>query len=534
MSMDINDPVSVRPSIEVFSRELTLVGKTSWCRTMEVLINACSRSDAVSEFLNALFTPERAVLEELIKRYLYSPRGFIEFNEVMATIVRSRSHGPIHLDKFFKDSKGLEEVFGYIRKQQEFLLQGRPCESVTLHISTTSENPESLPNKCALPQHSSILQATKPEEEGTRSSTTHSYGANYFGGYRHYQPNLNPSLTSLYSGITKAPGHWDHHPSNVDMGLACAGSTRGPRIFPPLSLAQPSPTCGPLTFGFRALPEPPGSTAEIKHELNNELISVYTYNDFFKPDGSLKYPQPPPITHARDYECHECDKSYVNKRSLYNHLRIHKTPEERGAMQTPPSSESVDQEPSRKYACDVCGKRLSGEWELMLHTRTHSDFKAYGCGHCGKSYSDKGRLRTHMRSHSAHRPFKCTNCGKTFIHQGHLNRHRKYSCRIMDDMPPAELREAEEARPQSQEKSSDLRDSESPPQLLIGAGDINSISTAAEPGSGIAGIPAELPGCLSQAPLPPTPLFHFSEVYSSLVAARGDQPSAQENVPPNA
>ena len=399
VSMGINDPVSVHPGIEDLSRELTLVGKTSWCRTMEVLINACSRSDAVSEFLNALFTPERAVLEELIKRYLYSPRGFIEFSEVMATIVRNRSHGPIHLDKFFKDSKGLEEVFGYIRKQQELLIQGRPCEGVTLHISTTPENLESSPDNRALPQHSSILQMPKPEEGRIKNSTTHNYGANYLSGYRHYQPNLDPSLSSLYSGIIEAPGRWGLHPSNVDTGLACPGSPRGPRAIPPLTLAQIPPTYGPLTFGFSALPEPTGSTAEMKHELNNELISVYTYNDFFKADGSLKYPQPPPLIHARDYECHECDKSYVNKRSLYNHLRIHKAPSERGAMQTPPSSESVDQKPSRKYTCDNCGKGFSGEWELMLHARIHSDFKAYGCGHCGKSYSDKGRLRTHMRCH---------------------------------------------------------------------------------------------------------------------------------------
>lgn len=510
--------VSVTPNSGNNSKGSTLIERTGCRGIMEVLINACSRSDAVNEFLNALLTPERALLEELIEKYLCSPQGFITFNEVMSTIIRSRSHGPIYLDKFFKNPKRLEEVFEYIQKQRELLMQGHSCEGLMLSIGVSSENFTPLLKKRAPPQLPSTLQA--PVSGEVAIATTQSSSANCSDEYRHYQPRLGHNYSGPYPRMGE---HWSHRHPRVETELALPGPPRISEANPLLTLTQSSPAYGPLTFGFRALPESFGPTSGTKGELDSRLINVYMYDDFFKADGSFKFPQPPPLDHDQDYKCHECDKNYLNKRSLYNHLRIHKALSREETVQTSLSSKNADKKLNGRHTCDICGKEFSGERELMLHASIHSNFRAYGCGHCGKSYSSKGRLRTHMRSHSTHRAFKCPTCERTFIYKGHLNRHRRNSCKLAGDTPPAESKETEEAEPQQQEESLDLLDPESPPQLIIKEENINPISTVSESGDDNTPASAELPDCLSEAPLPPTPLFYFSEVYSNLGATGEEQ-----------
>ncbi|XP_043991155.1 zinc finger protein 260-like isoform X2 [Gambusia affinis] len=77
------------------------------------------------------------------------------------------------------------------------------------------------------------------------------------------------------------------------------------------------------------------------------------------------------------------------------------------------------------FKCDICGRSLKNQCNLVKHYGTHKGERLFPCETCGKSFSKKATLNVHMRIHTGERPFSCEICGKCFSQIGHLNVHKK-------------------------------------------------------------------------------------------------------------
>jgi hypothetical protein len=50
-------------------------------------------------------------------------------------------------------------------------------------------------------------------------------------------------------------------------------------------------------------------------------------------------------------------------------------------------------------SCDACGKSFVDKRSLMRHAKIHATNKPFPCLHCDKGYVDANSLRKHMRNH---------------------------------------------------------------------------------------------------------------------------------------
>lgn len=105
----------------------------------------------------------------------------------------------------------------------------------------------------------------------------------------------------------------------------------------------------------------------------------------------------------RKYECNLCDKHFVHKSSLVNHIRLH-------------SGE-------RPYVCGHCGKTFTLSSNLRRHARYHSGDKPFECDNCGKRFTRKSDLNVHRRIHTGERPYSCEICHRRFTYSSNLNSH---------------------------------------------------------------------------------------------------------------
>ncbi|XP_032420349.1 oocyte zinc finger protein XlCOF22-like [Xiphophorus hellerii] len=90
-------------------------------------------------------------------------------------------------------------------------------------------------------------------------------------------------------------------------------------------------------------------------------------------------------------------------------------------------SESQSHTDTKKssFKCDICGRSLKNQCNLVKHYRTHKGERRFSCETCGKLFLKKATLNVHMRIHTGERPFSCETCGKCFSQIGHLNVHKK-------------------------------------------------------------------------------------------------------------
>lgn len=105
----------------------------------------------------------------------------------------------------------------------------------------------------------------------------------------------------------------------------------------------------------------------------------------------------------RKYECNLCDKHFVHKSSLVNHIRLH-------------SGE-------RPFKCSDCGKTFTLSSNLRRHARYHSGEKPHKCENCGKRFTRKSDLKVHRRIHTGERPYSCQICDRRFTYSSNLNSH---------------------------------------------------------------------------------------------------------------
>lgn len=78
-----------------------------------------------------------------------------------------------------------------------------------------------------------------------------------------------------------------------------------------------------------------------------------------------------------------------------------------------PDSVTKDKE-NRPHNCKVCNKSFMRKSNLVDHLRLHANLRLYKCDHCDKSFVQAGNYRSHLRIHTKERPYKCSMCPKTY------------------------------------------------------------------------------------------------------------------------
>jgi len=103
------------------------------------------------------------------------------------------------------------------------------------------------------------------------------------------------------------------------------------------------------------------------------------------------------------YECEECQKKFVSKRSLtVHHRRKHGI---------------------RPFMCDVCGKSFASKSYLTDHGYIHSNERPFPCTVCHKAFKSFKTFKNHMSRHTGIKPHSCHFCGKSFFEKNTLKKH---------------------------------------------------------------------------------------------------------------
>lgn len=79
----------------------------------------------------------------------------------------------------------------------------------------------------------------------------------------------------------------------------------------------------------------------------------------------------------------------------------------------------------KNVACEVCGDKFFGPYDVKLHMVKHNGEKKFVCTECGKKFSKKSNLNAHMVLHTGERKFSCEECNKTFAHHTNYKVHMR-------------------------------------------------------------------------------------------------------------
>ncbi|XP_052902749.1 zinc finger protein 436-like [Anopheles moucheti] len=103
--------------------------------------------------------------------------------------------------------------------------------------------------------------------------------------------------------------------------------------------------------------------------------------------------------------CNLCNKSFLRRSNLVDHLRLHAQ--------------------VKMYECDYCDKSFVQSGNLKSHLRTHTAEKPFECNICGKAFTQSSSMKTHMLTHTNEKPFACDVCEKGFTSSSDLNKHKR-------------------------------------------------------------------------------------------------------------
>jgi KRAB domain-containing zinc finger protein len=128
----------------------------------------------------------------------------------------------------------------------------------------------------------------------------------------------------------------------------------------------------------------------------NDFLSKWNYKYHM-----YKYHQVP-----FDYQCNQCEKSFIDQSSLDKHQRFHSK--------------------SRQHFCDICNRAFESPKLMKVHKRrVHFTLTDEVCPICNKKYKGKNSLGKHLRLHSGNKPFNCDLCNIGYPTKQGLMKHWK-------------------------------------------------------------------------------------------------------------
>ena len=158
----------------------------------------------------------------------------------------------------------------------------------------------------------------------------------------------------------------------------------------------------------------PATTASDIKELQKEVLPVNPVPiEQNKPIASdlsvMKEGSSVSVDLRKKYVCSLCDKRFVEKRSMTDHVKAHT---------------------GVSYSCEHCEQRtFTVKKSFKEHQRWHSLGRPYyDCPDCDKRFEIESRLKTHQYKHREEK-LKCrvnVHCTKTFTFEGSRNNHETY------------------------------------------------------------------------------------------------------------
>ena len=104
------------------------------------------------------------------------------------------------------------------------------------------------------------------------------------------------------------------------------------------------------------------------------------------------------------HKCHVCDKTYVRRYDLNQHLLMH-------------TGENY-------HHCDQCDKSFNWLSNLKKHMKVHTGIEPFQCNKCTKSFARKAHLSRHQIVHAKKESFECELCGRCYTRMKDLTYHK--------------------------------------------------------------------------------------------------------------
>ena len=130
-----------------------------------------------------------------------------------------------------------------------------------------------------------------------------------------------------------------------------------------------------------------------------------------------------------NFKCNECGRVFKRMENLNKHIKSH-NPQEKcdDCGKLFPSKQTLSQHkrmhlPDKPFRCEICGDKFTYKQNLDSHMNTHSDVKPFSCDQCSMTFVRKGNLTQHLKTHSDVKPYSCDQCSLTFRLPHHLRNH---------------------------------------------------------------------------------------------------------------
>uniref|UniRef100_A0A8D8RAX3 Zinc finger protein 808 n=1 Tax=Cacopsylla melanoneura TaxID=428564 RepID=A0A8D8RAX3_9HEMI len=145
-------------------------------------------------------------------------------------------------------------------------------------------------------------------------------------------------------------------------------------------------------------------------------------NKTFKTHSGYKFHAKTEHSVMSPHLCELCGKRFKHQTNLNAHRRTHLSEDLRKLVQ-----------------CLVCDKKFINKFLLKEHLNGHYNLKPFFCSVCNKSFTSSHNLQRHSLIHDTATTYECAVCGKSLLRRRtlvlHLRRHGealKYRCRICD------------------------------------------------------------------------------------------------------
>ena len=168
----------------------------------------------------------------------------------------------------------------------------------------------------------------------------------------------------------------------------------------------------------------PNETQDVEEPSKLDYNNVYDQNKENNKTGS---------NNVYRYECHQCEKAYIQKSHLNSHIRsVHDRVkyvcdqcEQRFARQDSLTKHIQSVHEGVKYACKQCDQLFKQQYNLTIHIQSIHKRIKYDCNYCEYQATEKGCLRKHIQFVHEGVKYTCNQCDKQFSEKSKLSKHMK-------------------------------------------------------------------------------------------------------------